>query len=1595
MSKKIVAMLMAVAMAFSLLPVTAFATGGTQEGNSQPVTASDKNLTMNKTVKPNQDGTYTVHLESYATGEVTNTTTTKPRDIVLLLDVSGSMDQAFTPDSSEYRAVYDGSLDTGKQYYIQRYGWYYEVSYCNICNKWTRGCYDWFGYHVEGREFIPRTAENDNNDAHTQFYEYVYTNGQSKLDALKTAVNKFIDDIAINSPQSNISIVKFAGKTTKSIGNETYGRGNNKENYTQIVKGLTKVGDGGDNQLKQEVSQLTAAGATSSDYGLQKAQKALENATKDKVVVLFTDGEPNHSNGFDYKVATTAVNTAKTLKQNNTTIYTVGVFKNPDNDINLYMSSVSSNYPEATATAANNGRKWIVNDGGRDTGKHYINAENAADLINAFQTISSEVSSTNLNGSAVVVDNVPSNFALNKGSVQVYTADCTGKNEKGELIWSKTLDSATSDITTTIPEKKNTDGSQTISTTGFNFSQHWCGVDGTTSHGKKLIIEFTIERTNYGGTQPTNAGAYIKAGKEANEEPIISLKNPEVPVTISLGSKENSLKNPEVKDEKPYDGTGLAILPKIAEKANALATGTDNAYVKMDLTVKVGDTTYTYKIRAGETAGKWYEGNREMNADAVSNIKTSPNVKRGEKNAVEPYTYNFNLKLSDKTEGGAAEVSYGPYPASFTIKPASVTVKANDQRVQKGTDPNSIPYTATVNGLVNGEQESLIFRDIKYNTYTVDTPATAVGSELEITATGAKEQGNYTVTYQPGKLTVVAAPVTTGTLKVTKEVQGENLTLGNLSDEFAITVTDDQGSAPTTLKLTDNNVEKDTSNTTATWTISGLTPGIYTVSESSADVKDYTYTAKYNGVAATQDNSATVTVKKGESSTMTVTNTYTKNATVKLSDLIKKELTVKSGSELPNDTKFTVTVTPTGDQPAITGTTTSEWTAGTQNKDGDTIYTASFNFGPDDTLSLPAGTYTYTVQETEGDVSGMQYDSNKYTLTITVPGNGEASYQAAPITIQNTYQAPDLSVEKKTVSVAGEPVNNNNPVAHVGEQIVWKVRVKNEKSTPARVTLTDAMAEGVYIDNECKTPAENVNWNPTAHSWTATVSGEETYYVNYTVKEADIPKGKIVNTIVMKNGDTEKKDTSDPVSTWDTKQLKSATSNLNTSDWTTTVTLELPKVNENKKVTPAPIAVKSGSYVIDQIGNEFTFMDGLSLTVGTETYTGVKDENTNIYKFSTKDGKTYPDTVTYDDTKTPAQFTWNINEDVYAGTEVTLSYKLKLTNPNKTAGTYGVTDLDGNGFVDGAETTKVVDGDALYTNEKAALYVKENDQGKEIAVFPKPSVSYTVSSGNSGSHSGGSRPSLNTKDHYGYIIGYPVDYYTGQPTTDQTKKPVRPEGKITRAEVATIYFRMLTDESRTKFWSQNSGYSDVKTGDWFNNAVSTLSKAGIIAGYEDGSFRPNGYITRAEFATIAARFFDVTYSGKDLFPDISGHWAKDYINQAANKGFVNGYEDGTFKPDRNITRAEAVTLVNRTLDRHPDKNHFTKDMLVWPDNMDQTKWYYADMQEATNSHTYQMKENSDKTKYENWTKTLPIRNWEALEKAWSNANSSQGNGNVV
>ena len=245
----------------------------------------------------------------------------------------------------------------------------------------------------------------------------------------------------------------------------------------------------------------------------------------------------------------------------------------------------------------------------------------------------------------------------------------------------------------------------------------------------------------------------------------------------------------------------------------------------------------------------------------------------------------------------------------------------------------------------------------------------------------------------------------------------------------------------------------------------------------------------------------------------------------------------------------------------------------------------------------------------------------------------------------------------------------------------------------------------------------------------------------------------------------------------------------------------------------------------------------------------------------------------------------------------------------------------------------------------------------------------------------GDKPELNTEDHYAYIVGY-------------EDGSVQPEGDITRAEVATIFFRLLTDESRDAFWSQTNDYTDVPADAWYNNAVSTLTNAGIIDGYEDGTFKPDGNITRAEFATIAVRFFEATYDGEDLFSDIAGHWAQDYINEAANAGIVDGYPDGTFRPQQYITRAEAMTMVNRTIDRHPDADHLLEDMITWPDNPE-TAWYYEQVQEATNSHEYTMNTDDEQNPYEIWTELLPNRDWSELEKAWSDANDGAGSGEVV
>ena len=399
-------------------------------------------------------------------------------------------------------------------------------------------------------------------------------------------------------------------------------------------------------------------------------------------------------------------------------------------------------------------------------------------------------------------------------------------------------------------------------------------------------------------------------------------------------------------------------------------------------------------------------------------------------------------------------------------------------------------------------------------------------------------------------------------------------------------------------------------------------------------------------------------------------------------------------------------------------------------------------------------------------------------------------------------------------------------------------------------------------------------------------------------------------------------------------------------------------------------AVSAGSTVEDQMGDAFDFVPGsLKLTVGGTELKSKANGNMTYFGDNAEDLSETNCRFKVLYAPDADGFVWTINENVSNFAPVQLTYTVKLTKPETAPGTYGVEDLKGE---------KNVPADkALFTNKRAVLNAI-NSAGAQLKPldFPKPSVSYTVkkSSSGGGGGGGGRRPTvtipddvptgLNGDDHYAYIVGYP-------------NGNVEPNGNITRAEVATIFFRLLTEKVRTANSTQSNSLSDVTRGQWFNHAVSTLSSMGIVKGHNDGTFAPNAPITRAEFAAIAARFDDKNTDTSSKFTDIASHWAKNEIGIAANKGWINGYPDGTFRPNQYITRAEAMTLVNRVLNRLPENSSDLLDsMIKWPDNSDASAWYYLAVQEATNSHYYKTKEN----KFEKWTKLRETRDWTELEK---------------
>lgn len=267
--------------------------------------------------------------------------------------------------------------------------------------------------------------------------------------------------------------------------------------------------------------------------------------------------------------------------------------------------------------------------------------------------------------------------------------------------------------------------------------------------------------------------------------------------------------------------------------------------------------------------------------------------------------------------------------------------------------------------------------------------------------------------------------------------------------------------------------------------------------------------------------------------------------------------------------------------------------------------------------------------------------------------------------------------------------------------------------------------------------------------------------------------------------------------------------------------------------------------------------------------------------------------------------------------------------------------------------------DGWYSDKELTKKVTEVTLNKDTTVYAK----WVISEDEPIVVKPNYKPGILTDEHYAYIVG-------------REGGMIAPESDITRAEVATIIYRLLDEDERNKAKTKENVFTDVNEDDWFNTAVSTLASLELVKGRTTDTFAPNAFITRAELATIFARMVEVEYDGKVLFSDVSGHWAESYINEAATAEWIVGY-NGLFRPDDNITRAEVMTLVNRVLNREPEsKADLLDGMTTWNDNANENAWYYLAVQEATNSHTCEMKADG---KHEKWISLTKNPDWSMIE----------------
>ena len=1382
----------------------------------------------------------------------------------------------------------------------------------------------------------------------------------SRRAALQEAAKNFVNSVATNGGENHrIGIVTF-------------------DTEARVSREFTYVSDEGVEDLNDTIDHLSADGATRVDLGLDKANDMLGSArpTAQKIVIVFTDGDPTSGRSFENEVAAAAINTAKKIKDNGATIYTIGIFSganpNTDNNANNYMNAMSSNYPEATADGHNGG--WfgsgayfnIFWTGDDDTdkpqpeGNYYLAAKNSEELNAVFEQIYEEIGGLTSNPTAdsVLSDTLSQYFVLpegtNEDNITVEYVEAASYNEKTGFTFEQS-GKTPEGITVTINGK-------TIKVTGFDYKKHVASAklqaDGSYAvTGGKLVVKIPIEldsqEINGTGIYDTNDTVQNKAGldyfdKDGKPTDLKLDKSPSVAVTAYT-----------VK----YDLNGGTAEPAISSEdylAGQTATVTSVVPEK---------TGYTF------TGWKWNNATYKAE-DSITVNSDITLVAQWEKNSEETKTLSYTVEyykdgvlVEDDTQT-VEKVVWVNDPDTLTVDKDQINTedKYEGYELEK-TEPAEIPETIENTGTIKVYYISTTY-DLNYN------------------ANGGKYQGNFKDQEAATVFGLDSGDYDIWTIgennkETGKKPTDEFLPIHDLVGEDKVVFVGWSEKEDDILYkkgdyLPDTVLYKPGTQVT----IADADKTLYAV---------WGYDKNENGTADVLEKlTLTYDINGGYGTEPVDRNPYMKGDQVTLeTEALPVHVAAEDGTAvvfLGWGLNKVDAIYAAGQDYSAAGVTES---VTFEDKDI-TVYAVwgydENNDGVADAtqvLITPADITAYTGGTPYGGIA----DINGNIITETVSGLPEPGYFITlPYDVQQwlneqtgtTVGATNLH-DYMTFTYEGTDGSDGMTTRKWG--LVYQgVYETDADGTPLRYvySLTPATVDGKEIPvrlNYFKDTNNNGKLDETETALTnddITMSEDLAHDTfSMTINPGELDQSVIKATFEAK-GDT--KDSAVGIGTG-TLTVKSVT-DVDTT--TNAIGNSESDVTENTLT-----AVANGSvtyYVNDSQVDVDNKTDRVQLLVDSVSNNDGFNAQMGQHAIETVEGSS--DTHDYELAYMDLVDTANGNAEIKlgAGDELTIYWPMpENADPDSDFQVVHYTDMNREGTVDNldAVTTQTLKATKVTVNGKDYLTF-------EVSSFSPFALVYTADDGSDtpdypdypiwtpdGDDDGPS--GLNTEDHFSYVVGYAEDYRTGEATDDEDLWPVKPNNQITRAEVATIFYRLLEDEVRDEYDTTTNDFSDVTADSWYNQTVSTLARMGIVKGYEDGSFRPNAPITRAEFGAIATRFFAETGATyvPGTFTDVTGdEWYANAIQDAVNLGLIGGYPDGTVRPNNNITRAEACAIVNRTLGRVPDADHLLPEdvMKVWPDN-NPTDWFYADMQEATNGHEYAWIE-EDGHEIEEWTNLL-------------------------